>query len=171
MRYIMAIKPKERELAAIGISVVAGCKPCTDFHIKVARKARASDEEIRRAVADALQVRRSATEIMERYALAHLSEAGREGDAEPTGETDRTRELVCVGAAFGVNCVSNLEQHLAAAEAVGISQEEIATIGKLAAMIKDRAASHVEVLLGMRQEQEGEQTKAEATYEATFASG
>ncbi len=56
---------------------------------------------------------------------------------------NRVRELVSVGAAFGVNCTSNLKEHLVAAETVGISQEEVAEIAKLAAFIKERAASHV----------------------------
>ena len=38
-------------LVAVGISVAAGCMPCTDRHVTVARKARASDDEIRQAVA------------------------------------------------------------------------------------------------------------------------
>ena len=37
----MTMTPKEKELVAIGISVAAGCKPCTDHHVAVARKARA----------------------------------------------------------------------------------------------------------------------------------
>ncbi len=35
----MVIRLKERELAAVGISVAAGCKPCTDHHVKQAREA------------------------------------------------------------------------------------------------------------------------------------
>ena len=52
----MAITAKEKELVAVGISVATGCKPCTDYHFKAVRKVRASDEEIRHAVADALSV-------------------------------------------------------------------------------------------------------------------
>ena len=47
----MTLRLKEKELAAVG--VVTGCKPCTDYHVKAAREARASDEEIKQAVADA----------------------------------------------------------------------------------------------------------------------
>ena len=42
----MAITPKEKELAAVGMSIATGCKPCTDFHVKAARKSGASDAEI-----------------------------------------------------------------------------------------------------------------------------
>ena len=62
-----------------------------------------------------------------------------------------------MGAAFGVNCTSSLKEHLAAAETVGISQEEVAEIVKLAAFIKERAASHVERLV-RTPEEEGQAT-------------
>jgi AhpD family alkylhydroperoxidase len=150
----MAIRLKERELAAVGISVAAGCKPCTDHHVKQARTAGASDEEIKEAVDDAVSVRKSATEIMEAHALAHVGESGPESgpDAGPVGETSRVKELVSVGAAFAVNCVSNLEKHLAAAGTVGVSREDIAEIVKLAAFIKERAASHADRPVAMGKE-------------------
>jgi AhpD family alkylhydroperoxidase len=148
----MAISVKEKELIAVAISVATGCKPCTDYHVKAVRKAGASDDEIRQAVADALSVRQSATSIMERYALAHLGESGQPGIANRAGQTHRLKELVSIGAAFGVNCVASLEQHLATAATVGISQEDLAKVARLAAFIKKRAASHVERLVGMAEE-------------------
>lgn len=148
----MAISVKEKELTAVAISVVTGCKPCTDYHIKAVRKAGASDDEIRQAVADALSVRQSATAIMERYALAYLGESKQQSNTNRVEETDRLRALVSIGAAFGVNCVSTFEQHLAKANAVGISHEDIAKVTRLAAYIKKRAASHVERLVGMAEE-------------------
>ena len=89
-----------------------------------------------------------------RYALAHLGEAGQDVDPGRVGETTRVKELVRVGAAFAVNCVASLETELAAAEAAGIPREEIAQIVKLSAFIKERAASHVERLCGMRRRRE-----------------
>ena len=149
----MAITPKERELAAVGISVAAGCKPCTDHHVEVARKARASDQEIKEAVVVALAVRKSTAEMMAGYALTRLGDAEHQGEIGSVAEASRRfshlRELVAVGAAFAVNCTSSLEQHLADAEAAGSTQEEITQIIKLAAFIKERAASHVERLVSL----------------------
>ena len=139
----MAITVKEKELAAVGISVASGCKPCTNYHAKAVREAGASDEEIKQAVADALSVRKSATDFMKVHALARLGQKGSHSHADGPSSMNRVRELVSVGAAFGVNCTSNLKEHLVAAETVGISQEEVAEIAKLAAFIKERAASHV----------------------------
>ena len=159
---------KEKELAAVGISVVSGCKPCTNYHVKAVREAGASDEEIKQAVADALSVRKSATDFMKAHALARLGQEGSHSHADGPDSTNRVRELVSVGAAFGVNCTSNLKEHLVAAETVGISQEEVAEIAKLAAFIKERAASHVERLV--RTPEEG-QAKAQRHSEAEVGDG
>jgi len=143
----MAITSKEKELAAVGISIATGCMPCTDFHVKKVREFGASDAEIKQAITDALSVRREAAEIMEAYGLARLE--GRNnpaGDPKHASTTDRMNELVCIGAAFGVNSVSCLKTHLEAAESVGISHEDITTVLKLSAFIKGKAASHVEHL-------------------------
>ena len=148
----MAITVKEKELAAVGISVASGRKPCTNYHVKAVREAGASDEEIKQAVADALSVRKSATNFMKAHALARLGQEGSHNHANGPSSMNRVRELVSVGAAFGVNCTSNLKEHLAAAEAVGVSQEEVAEIAKLAAFIKGRAASHVDRLVRAPQE-------------------
>ncbi len=77
---------------------------------------------------------------MERHAWAHLGEVGPETGSKSTEQTYRIKTLVSIGAALGVNCVASLDQHLAEAEAAGISQEDMAKIVKLAAFIKRRAA-------------------------------
>ncbi len=144
----MVVRLKERELAAIAISVAAGCKPCTDHHVKAAHKARASDEDIGRAVAAALRVRRRATGIMEAHALAHLGIGGNIGESSHPAAENRTEALARIGAAYAVNCVSSLKAHMAAAGALGVSKKEMAEIASLAAFIKEKAASHVEHLSG-----------------------
>jgi AhpD family alkylhydroperoxidase len=149
----MAITVKEKELTAVAVSVASGCKPCTNYHIKKVREAGASDEEIEQAVADALSVRKSATQVMQAHALARLDAAESYTHPATPDAMNRVRTLVSVGAAFGVNCTSNLEQHLGAAENVGISPQEVAEIATLAAFIKARAAAHVERLVGMPQEE------------------
>lgn len=156
----MAITPKEKELAAVGISVATGCQPCTDVHVKKAREAGASDAEIKQALTDAFAVRRGATELMEAYGFAHLGGSEPAFRPELVGTTDRVKELVCIGAAFGVNCVSCLQTHLEAAESVGISHEEIDTIVKLSAFIKTKAASHVEHLAESLEKPEAAYEKA-----------
>jgi AhpD family alkylhydroperoxidase len=142
----MAMTSIEKELAAVGISVATGCKPCTDYHVKKVREAGASDAQIKQAMTDAFAVRRGATEDMEAYSFARLGETASASGLERAATPDRVRELISIGASFGVNCVSSLKTHLEAAESVGISQEDVTTIVKLSAFIKGKAASHVERL-------------------------
>jgi AhpD family alkylhydroperoxidase len=152
MEVRVIVSTKEKELTAVGISVATDCKPCTDYHVKAVRKAGATDDEIGQAVADALAVRRVATAIMQHHAQAQLGGMEPETENKPSDQTDRIKILVSIGAAFGVNCVASLEQHLVDAEAASISQDEIATIVKLATLIKTHAASHVERLVNMAAE-------------------
>ncbi len=153
----MTITAREKELSAVGISVASGCKPCTSFHVKAARKAGASDDEIGQSVDIALSVRALATDVMRNHALSRLRSAEPVDKPDiPKEESNRDTELVSIGAAFGVNCVSTLEDHLAAAATVGISQEEIEQIVRLAMMIKRRAASHVERLCPVEEEAHAE---------------
>jgi AhpD family alkylhydroperoxidase len=149
----MAITPKEKELVAIGISVAAGCKPCTDHHVTVAKKARATGMEMRQAVVDSLLIRHRAADIMEAHALDRLNDEGEPVIFDSRGKPNRMEVLVSVGAAFAVNCTSSLEHSLATAKAAGVSQDDIMQIVKLAAFIKRKAASHVERLVGMTEEE------------------
>lgn len=149
----MTITPKEKELVAIGISVAAGCKPCTNHHVTVGRKARATDKEMKKAVEDSLLIRRRAADTMEAYALDSLDDQREPVIFGSTREPSRIAALVSVGAAFAVNCTSSLEHSLASAKAAGLPQDDIMQIVELAAFIKQKAASHVERLVGMTEEE------------------
>ncbi len=140
----MTLRLKERELAAVGASVAAGCKPCTDYHVKAARKAKLTDGEIRQAIDDAMGVRQNALEVMKAYGLHHLGESEEVGGGGCCEPTTRIKELVSIAAAFAVNCTTNLEKHLAAAKALGVGGKEIHDVIELAGLIKGKAASHVE---------------------------
>ena len=63
------------------------------------------------------------------------------------------RRLVRVGAVFAVNCVPSLERHAAAAR-LGVSEDEIETIARLARFITGKAALHVEALAELEDEVE-----------------
>jgi AhpD family alkylhydroperoxidase len=146
----MALTLMEKELVAVGTSVAAGCKPCTDYHLREVRKTEASDAEIRQAIEQAARVRRDATEIMEGHGLEQIRASGEAGGGSAE-ETSRIEELVSVGAAFAVNCTSGLEKHLKTCRRVGIAEEEIQEVVGMAAFIKRMAASHVEKLVDMAQ--------------------
>jgi len=142
----MTLRLKERELVAVGASLAAGCRPCTDYHVKAAREAKLDDVDLRRAMNVALAVRRDALEVMQAYGLQHLGDAP--GASDGVGaQSVRTDALVAVAAAIAVNCTTNLERHLAAARNLGVNDDEIADIAKLATFIRGKATAHVEKLL------------------------
>lgn len=67
------LDPKTTELIAIAASVVAKCQPCLDYHSEEARKAGATDSDIRNAVNIARMVRRAGDENMDKYADERLN--------------------------------------------------------------------------------------------------
>ncbi len=140
----MTLTHTEKELAAVTISVAAGCKPCTSYHLSAAPKSSAREEEIREAVAVAAEVRGGASEIMLRRGLGRREDTS----ARPeTSEPTRTRTLSAIGAAYAVNCTSSLKRHLEAAETLGIGADKIQEVVQLAVFIKKMAAKHVERIL------------------------
>ena len=140
----MFINLKEKELVAIGASVAAGCKPCTNYHFNKVQEAGASNEEIKQAISDAMCVRDSAKKIMEAHGLKQLGVIDDIDDCDCSDNTTRIKELVSISAAFAVNCSSNLEKHITAAQNVGITDDEIKSVIDLTLLIKNKAASHVD---------------------------
>ena len=130
---------KEQELVAVGASIAAGCRPCTAYHVRAARIAGADKEEIRQAANDALDVRRSATASMARLAEKQLGDAPK-SDATNYSEESLIGELVSVSAALAINCVTNLETHLAAAWQLGATVRQIQTALGIARAVKNMAA-------------------------------
>lgn len=75
------IDPKTRELIAIAASVVAKCQPCLDYHVEEARKAGASDSDMRNAVSIARMVRQAGNDNMDKYTDEKLGGAAQEQPA------------------------------------------------------------------------------------------
>ncbi len=148
----MAITPREKELIAVGISVAAGCRPCTNYHIKKARIEGAGDVELSGAIVEAINVRYRAADTMKAHALGHVHMPTPGYITENIGKRNRLNEMLAIGAAFGVNCVTTLEKHLAVAEERGITPAEIREIIKLGNLIKNRATAHAEKVFAPKEE-------------------
>lgn len=140
----MSLTMLEKELVAVAVSVAAGCRPCTTYHLAEVKRAGATDADIEKAVAGAVCVRTSATEGMRRHALG--LEPAQDGCG--CGATEALAELVAIGASLAVNCTANLDKHLAAARALGVPQPHIDAVAALAAMIRSKAVDHIEKALG-----------------------
>lgn len=134
---------KEQELVAISASIAAGCQPCTWYHFRVARTTGAGDEEIRQAVNDALDVRANATKVMAGLAQKRLG-GGLESDTLNDSKPSLMSHLAAVSAAYAINCVTNLEKHLAAARGLGATDHQIQTVLGIARAVKNMAGQRIE---------------------------
>jgi len=76
------LDPKTRELISIAASVVAKCQPCLDYHVEEARKAGASNSDMRNAVSIARMIRKAGDDNMDKYVDAKFGEAA--GQAAPS---------------------------------------------------------------------------------------
>lgn len=56
--------------------------------------------------------------------------------------------LVAIGASLAVNCTTNLDKHLTAAQALGVPQEQIDEVAALMVMIRSKAVHHIEKAFG-----------------------
>ncbi len=142
-----SLTKKENELIAIGVSIAAGCQPCTAHHFKAVRAAGATEDEIRQALDDALCARNSAIIIMTSLAEKHMSNMP--VTEEPCGCDTKPLigELISIGTALAVNCTTNLETHLKAARAVGASERQIQTTLGLARSIRKIAGQKAEAVV------------------------
>ncbi len=99
----MALGQKDKELAAIGASIGALCRPCIEHHIPAGRDAGLTEPELARAVEVAQAIHRHAAELLFRHSreLLHApgTPAGVLSEAEPATRLD---ELVALGAGIGV---------------------------------------------------------------------
>ncbi len=140
----MSITPQEKELVTIGVAVACGCKTCLRGDIIAARQLHVTDKDIADVARIAIDIRRSATDDVERFILSALAKTPTpEGDVVQP-ENQRTGALVSVGAAFAVNHAESLRQHVAAAETIGIETEDLHEVVRLAAHMKTVSASQVE---------------------------
>jgi AhpD family alkylhydroperoxidase len=144
----VALNEGEVELISIGASIAAGCRHCLDVHVREARKWGVSDEEIRSAMTRALHLRESAQSVIEKHGskllkLKLFRDNSARPDLQPVSEVPGTRvgELIAIASAFAVNCTANLEKHLAAARAIGVSEDEIEKAIDISRFVKGKADS------------------------------
>jgi signal transduction histidine kinase len=62
--------------------------------------------------------------------------------------------LVSVASAFAVNCTTSVKKHIAAARAIGISEEDIQSVLDAAQFIKDEAAHYVGQIVKLKEEKD-----------------
>jgi AhpD family alkylhydroperoxidase len=148
------LSPRDKELIAIGASVGAGCQPCTAHHLQAAEAIGATRDEIRQAVADALCVRRSATQVMNDWVDKTLGDAPAP-ESPCCGEKPLLRELISLAAGVAVSCSTNVARHLAAARRTGASARQIQIAVGVARAIRGVAERHAVQSIGAEEAEGG----------------
>lgn len=131
----------DKELIAVAISVAAGCRPCTTYHLAQAGRQGASDDAIEKAVARAICVRNSASEGMRRHASGQPADLQENCDCQSAQLLD---ELIALGAALAVNCTENIATRLAAVQRLGTSREHLEEMLALVRLVRGQAVKHAE---------------------------
>ncbi len=67
---------KTREQVALGVSVVAKCQPCLQYHLRKARNVGVSDAEVEEIIKLARQIRSMADQKMDEFVNATLNNGG-----------------------------------------------------------------------------------------------
>src|SRR5512135_1095494 len=136
----MALDQKDKELAAIGASIGALCRPCIEHHIPAGRDAGLTEPELARAVEVAEDTHRIAVTLL--FLRCHELLRGGETPARVAAQVPRSRlsELVALGASIGANCHPLLEQHVAGALQQGLTASQVRSAIKMAGIVQQHAA-------------------------------
>jgi len=162
----MSITPQEKELVTIGIAIASGCKASLRGTMITAHQLHVTDQDIADVVGIAIKIRRSATDDIEQFLLSGLTETSAPEGNFVKQENQRIGTLVCVAAAFAVNCTSRLKKHVAIAEAIGIEADDLLEVIHLSGYMKTLAASHVEQV--MCPDEVADETNTLAEYTTPF---
>ncbi len=132
------LSAREREVVAVGAAVGAGCRPCTQYHVRAGLKAGLSEGEVQLAVEEAEVLRiHAATSIADfaRGLLGSLEERA----APLCSPTDSLQALAQVGAATGSNAGHALDWLLPYARGLGLSGEALSEAVEMAGVVKRMA--------------------------------
>lgn len=141
----MTTTPKDLEIAAIAISMAAGCIPCTRYHLREAKTQGASLVEMMHVMTVSNSA--SAPDRLPGVASREVWKLF-QGDAPLTERCLHQALLADIGISVCQNNVSRLKLAVAAAQTAKLSDDQIVEIVGLAHRIKEKAASHLSSVIG-----------------------
>jgi AhpD family alkylhydroperoxidase len=136
----MPLESRDKELAAIGASIGANCRPCIEHHLAAGGAAGLSPDELAAAVEVAEDVRRQAVELLSARVAELLGGDGPQPDPIPIAETSKARELVALGSSVGANSHRLVQAHVRAAVTAGLELHQVKSALKMAGYVQQRAA-------------------------------
>ena len=138
---MMPLEPREKELAAIGASIGANCRPCIEHHMPAGREAGLTEAELDDAVTTAHAVRREAVELLAARIDVLLGRGVTAAEQAPVGATSEARELVALGVSVGANSHALLHVHVRAALDAGLDLNQVRSALKMAGYVQQHAAA------------------------------
>jgi len=133
------LSAREREVVAVGAAIGAGCRPCTNYHVRAGLKAGLTEDEIRLAVDEAEVLRIHAATSIADLARGLLG-SSEERAAPLCSPTEPLQALAQVGAATGSNAGHALDRLLPYARGLGLSGEALSEAVEMAGVVKRMAA-------------------------------
>src|SRR5512133_3433640 len=130
------LSPEQKELAAVGASVGAGCHPCVSHHLNAGAKAGLDGEQLLAAVTSAERVNAEAAVAMGDHVRAKLGP----GVSSPALLPRLEDALASLGAALGANDARNIERQLRAAAELGASRSQLQQAIETAHTVHENAA-------------------------------
>lgn len=134
------LEQRDKELAAIGSSIGANCRPCIEHHIPAGREAGLSEVELEDAVVRAHAVRDEAVELLSERIDQLLGHGGAPPEPAAIGQPSKESELVALGVSIGANSHPLLHVHVGAALEAGLSASQIRSALKMAGYVQQRAS-------------------------------
>ena len=131
------LSQQEKELVGLGASVGAGCHPCVDYHLKAAKKAELDHDRLRTAITSAQLVAAQAAEDLARHLQRQLDVE----DLTPGAAAALDTTLAALGAAIGANDRTNIERHMTAAAALGVTRPHLQQAIDVANAVQTNAAA------------------------------
>ena len=133
------LSAREREVVAVGAAIGAGCRPCTNYHVRAGLKAGLTEDEIRLAVDEAEVLRIHAATAIADFARGLLG-SSEERAAPLCTPTEPLQALAEVGAATGSNAGHALDRLLPYARGLGLSGGALSEAVEMAGAVKRMAA-------------------------------
>jgi len=135
----MRLEQREKELAAIGASIGANCRPCIKHHIPAGREAGLSEVELDDAVATAQAVRSEAVALLSARIDTLFGHRGAAPEPAPVVRVSKARELVALGATVGATRTLCCNSTSGPPPDVGLTSPHVEAAVKMARYVQQHA--------------------------------
>jgi AhpD family alkylhydroperoxidase len=137
----MPLEQRDKELAAIGASIGANCRPCIEHHLAAGREAGLSPAELDDAVSTAHALRVQAVDLLAARIDELLGHGGPPPEPTAIAPTSKAYALIALGVSVGANSHVLLRVHVGSALDAGLEVHEVKSALKMAGYVQQNAAA------------------------------